>query len=156
VPGFFEPVMIDVELGGKHYQELHVDGGAVAQMFLYPPNISANKLAHRKRTAYLIRNAREDPEWAAVERQTMSIAGRAVSAMIHASGSNDLLRIYFITQRDNVGYNLAYIGSDFAAKEAGDFDKAYMNALYDYAYQQARHGYPWKHVPPSLVAASQQ
>ena len=31
--------MIDVELDGKHYQELHVDGGAIAQMFLYPPNI---------------------------------------------------------------------------------------------------------------------
>ena len=39
VPGFFQPVMIDVELDGKHYQELHVDGGAIAQMFLYPPNI---------------------------------------------------------------------------------------------------------------------
>jgi hypothetical protein len=68
--------------------------------------------------------------------------------MIHSSGSNDLLRIYFVTQRDHVDYNLAYIGSDFTASEAGEFDKAYMNALFDYAYQQARHGYPWKKVPP--------
>ena len=135
VPGFFQPVMIDVELDGKPYQELHVDGGAIAQMFLYPPNIDMRKIAHRERTAYLIRNAREDPEWADVERRTLSIAGRAISTMIHSSGTNDLLRIYFVTQRDGVDYNLAYIGSDFSAPQAGDFDKAYMNALFDYAYQ---------------------
>jgi predicted acylesterase/phospholipase RssA len=35
IPGAFQPVMIDVELDGKEYQELHVDGGAIAQMFLY-------------------------------------------------------------------------------------------------------------------------
>jgi hypothetical protein len=103
----------------------------------------------------LIRNAREDPEWADVERRTLSIAGRAISTMIHSSGSNDLLRIYFVTQRDHVDYNLAYIGSDFSAPRAGDFDKAYMNALFDYAYQQARRGYPWRKVPPVLAGAQQ-
>ncbi len=71
--------------------------------------------------------------------------------MIHTSGENDLLRIYFLSQRDGVDYNLAYIGSDFSAPEAGDFDKAYMNALFDYGYQQARHGYAWKNVPPILA-----
>lgn len=155
VPGMFQPVMIDVELAGKPYQELHVDGGAIAQMFLYPANIDARKVAHRERKAYLIRNGREDPEWADVERRTLSIAGRAISTMIHSSGSNDLLRIYFVTQRDGVDYNLAYIGTDFSAPRAGEFDKAYMNALFDYAYQQARHGYDWRKVPP-IFAPPQQ
>jgi hypothetical protein len=155
IPGMFQPVMIDVELNGKHYQELHVDGGAIAQMFLYPASIDARKIADRERKAYLIRNAREDPEWADVERRTLSIAGRAISTMIHTSGSNDLLRIYFVTQRDGVDYNLAYIGSDFSAPRAGEFDKVYMNALFDYAYQQARHGYPWLKVPPILAHPQQ-
>jgi predicted acylesterase/phospholipase RssA len=148
VPGVFQPVMIDVELDGKPYQELHVDGGAIAQMFLYPPTIDLRQVAHRERKAYLIRNARLDAEWAEVERRTLSIAGRAVSTMIHYSGSNDVLRIYFITQRDEVDYNLAYIGSDFTAPRAGDFDRAYMNALFDYAYEQARRGYEWRKAPP--------
>jgi len=150
VPAMFQPVMIDVDLDGKRHQELHVDGGAVAQMFLYPSSIDIEKIAKRERKAYLIRNAREDPEWANVERRTLSIAGRAVSTMIHSSGSNDLLRLYFVTQRDNVDYNLAYIGSDFSAPRAGDFDRAYMTALFDYAYQQARHGYAWQKTPPML------
>jgi hypothetical protein len=149
VPGFFQPVMIDVEVNGTAYQELHVDGGAIVQMFLYPPNIELGREGpKRERQAYLIRNARLDAEWSDVERRTLSIAGRAISTMIHYGGSNDVLRIYFITQRDGVDYNLAYIGSDFSAPRAGDFDKAYMNALFDYAYQQARSGYPWKKEPP--------
>jgi predicted patatin/cPLA2 family phospholipase len=153
VPGFFQPVLIDVELDGKRYQELHVDGGAIAQMFLYPPSIDIENIAHRERTAYLIHNAREDPEWADVERRTLSIAGRAISTMIHSSGMNDVLRIYFVTQRDHVDYNLAYIGSDFSSPRAGDFDQAYMNALFDYAYRQARQGYPWRKMPPISAGA---
>ena len=148
VPAYFQPVLIDVEVDGKSYQEMHVDGGAIAQMFLYPPGIDLRKIVKRERKAYLIRNAREDPEWADVERRTLSIAGRAISTMIHSSGSNDLERIYFITQRDGVDYNLAYIGSDFSAPKPRRFDKAYMNALFDYAYQQARRGYSWKKTPP--------
>ena len=36
IPGAFPPVLFDVTLDGKPYQELHVDGGAFAQVFLYP------------------------------------------------------------------------------------------------------------------------
>ena len=154
VPAYFPPVLIDVEVDGKAYQELHVDGGAFAQMFLYPPSIDLRKIVKQERKAYLIWNARRDPEWADVEPRTLRIAGRAISTMIHSSGSNDLMAIYFITQRDGVDYNLAYIGSDFSAPQARDFDKVYMNALFDYAYQQARHGYSWKKTPP-IFADSQ-
>jgi hypothetical protein len=154
VPGIFQPVMIDIDVDGKPYQELHVDGGAIQQMFLYPSSIDVRKLAHENRRAYLIRNAREDPEWADVERETMSIAGRSVSTMIHASGWNDLVRIYYTTREDGIDYNLAYIGSDFARSEAGEFDKAYMNALFDYGYQQARRGYPWCKMPPGLAGSA--
>ena len=39
IPGAFPPVLIDVQAGGGTYQEMNVDGGAVAQTFLYPGNI---------------------------------------------------------------------------------------------------------------------
>jgi hypothetical protein len=150
IPGAFPPVMIDVEVDGVAHQEMHVDGGAIAQLFLYPPSLNPNVLK-RQRTAYLIRNARQDPEWANIERLTLDVAGRAISTMIHSSGTNDLLRVYFITQRDGVDYNLAYIGSDFEMRAEQEFDRAYMNALYDYGYQQARQGYPWRKEPPILA-----
>ena len=75
------------------------------------------------------------------ERRTITIAGRAISTMLAASGQNDVLRTYFVSQRDGVDYNLAYIGADFVAPEKkGEFDQAYMRALYDYGYQQAKAG----------------
>lgn len=152
VPGVFQPVLIDIELDGKTYQEMHVDGGAIAQMFVYPPSIDLRKEAHRPRAAYLIRNARQDAKWAEVEPRTLSVAGRAISTMIHASGTNDIIRIYATTQRDGVDYNLAYIGSDFNAPHETDFDQTYMRALFDYGYQLARAGYEWKKVPPGVAA----
>ena len=34
IPGAFPPVMLDVTVAGRHYQEMHVDGGAFTQVFL--------------------------------------------------------------------------------------------------------------------------
>lgn len=157
IPGAFQPVLIDVELDGKKYQELHVDGGAIAQMFLYPPSLDMSGLGvKRERRAYLIRNARLDPDYATSERRTISIAGRAINTMLAASGHNDVLRIYFITKRDGVDYNLAYIGTDFhAPPKTGEFDQKYMRALYDYGYQQAKLGQSWHKLPPTLEETGQ-
>jgi len=142
--------LIDVELDGRKYQELHVDGGAIAQLFLYPASIDLSKSGVRRvRHAYIIRNARLDPDYAASERRTISIAGRAINTMLASSGQNDVLRTYFITQRDGVDYNLAYIGMDFKAPRPAKFDQVYMNALYQYGYQQAKAGRAWHKTRPA-------
>ena len=153
IPGAFQPVLIDVAVNGQKYQELHVDGGAIAQLFLYPPSIDLKGAGvKRERRAYIIRNARLDPDYAVTERRTISIAGRAVSTMLAASGRNDVLRTYFVTQRDGVDYNLAYIGTDFQMTENGQFEQPYMKALYDYGFQQAKEGHAWHKAPPGLAA----
>ena len=90
IPGVFPPVMIDVEAGGQHFQDMHVDGGAAAQTFLIPASVSAltdvrAKEFVRQRNAYVIRNARLDPDWAIMDRNLLSITGRAIDTI-------DLLR----------------------------------------------------------------
>lgn len=150
IPGLFQPVMIDVELDGKKYQEMHVDGGTMAQLFLYPPTIEINRALKRKRVAYVIRNARLDPDYVMSERRTISVAGRAINTMLAASGHNDVLRTYFVSQRDGVDYNLAYIGSDFTIEKKGEFEQPYMQALFQYGYDQAKAGREWHKLPPSF------
>ena len=158
MPVGFPPVMIDVEVDGVSYQEMHVDGGAVAQLILYPAAVGEEVKAYsaqhhlaRERHAYLIRNGRVDYVTTAVERSTLPIAGQAVSTMISSSGINDLYRVYLITQEDGVDYNLAYIDSGFTLPEPDAlFDEVYMNALYDYGYNLAKAGYPWEKQPPYL------
>ena len=53
IPGAFQPVLIDVEIDGRKYQEMHVDGGAIAQLFLYPASIDLSKSGVRRGTARL-------------------------------------------------------------------------------------------------------
>jgi hypothetical protein len=155
IPGAFPPSMIDVTLDGKNYQEMHVDGGAFAQTFLYPAQLTRNREQRRKKglpivdaRAYIIRNGRLDPEYAIVERRTVGIAGRAIATMIATSGLNDVIRIYAITQRDGIDYNLAFIGPDFNETLPAPFDNHYMRTLFHYAYQRALRGYDWAKKPP--------
>jgi len=155
MPAAFPPTMFDVTLDGKVYQEMHVDGGAFAQTFLYPAAVMRQRQARMQTgepvipvRAYVIRNGRLDPDWASVDRRTLSIAERAISTMTTASGYNDVVRIYNNAQRDGIEYNLAFIGVDFTQKLPAPFDPAYMRALYDYGYQRGRLGYAWAHKPP--------
>jgi hypothetical protein len=155
IPGAFPPTMLDVTLDGVAYQEMHVDGGAFAQAFLYPSGLTRLRRSRMARgqfvvpaIAYVIRNGRLDSEWATTERSTLGIAGRAIGTMITASGINDVVRIYNVTHRDGIPFNLAYIGSDFTEKLPEPFDQKYMRALFDYGYQRARRGYDWTKTPP--------
>jgi hypothetical protein len=159
LPAAFPPVMVDVEVDGKHYQEMHVDGGARAQVFLYPPSLELKSEAaaegvQRDRIAYVIRNARLDPDWASVERRTLPIAGRAISSLIQTQGFGDLYRIYMIARRDGVDFNLAYIPATFQETPKEDFDPVYMTKLFDIGFAAAKNGYPWEKTPPGLVADS--
>ena len=92
-------MFIGVEAGGKAFEEMHVDGGAMTQVFLFPPTLNLRAQAEqagivRDRRAYIIRNARLDPDWAQVDRRTMSIAARAIDALLQTQGYGDLNRLY--------------------------------------------------------------
>ncbi len=155
VPAAFPPVLLDVEVNGKEYQEMHVDGGAVAQVFLYPPTLHLAETSHRqhverKRIAYVIRNSKLNSPWEDVPRKTLTIAGRAISMLIASNGVGDMYRIYSTTRRDGVNFNLAYIDRDFTAEYVGPFDPRYMVPLFQYGHELGQRGYPWKKAPPGL------
>ena len=151
--------MINVEVGGKKYQEMHVDGNTAAQVFVYPAAVQLKEVAatvgvERERTLYIIRNARLDPEWAEVERRTLPIASQAITTLIQYQGIGDLYRIYSVTQRDGIDFNLAYIPPTFKAPHRAEFDTDYMRALYDVGYSLSGKGYTWTKKPPVLIPES--
>ena len=155
IPGGFPPMMIDVEVDGRRHQEMHVDGGASAQVFVYPTSLDVQALSAeagivRDRSLYLIRNSKLTPGWSEVERRTLSIAGHAVASLITQQGVGDLYRIYAIAQRDRVDFNLAFIPSGFDAPHPQEFDADYMRALYKVGYDLATQGKPWVKRPPGM------
>jgi hypothetical protein len=154
IPGAVSPVMIDVDVDGKHCQEMHVDGGVITQLFTYPAHAIAElekatgTPLNRPVYLFVIRNGRLDPEWTATSRRTLSIGGRAISALIQAEGVGDVYRVYRTAHQDGVDFNLAYIGRDFPPTKHEMFDTSYMQSLFDYGYQAARHGGVWRKTPP--------
>jgi hypothetical protein len=154
IPGVISPVMIDVDIDRKPFQEMHVDGGAITQVFLYPRQMFAATRAAtgmpfaRERHAYLIRNGQLESQWAKTKRRTLNIGDRAISTLIQTQGVNDLDRIYLTAQQDGVDFNLAFIGPDFAYPHKEAFATDYMRRLYDYAYQLSVKGYPWSKSMP--------
>jgi hypothetical protein len=138
---------------------MHVDGGASAQVFLYPPSLTqaAARMGEgmvRRGRVYVIRNAALAPTWAPVERRTIDVAARAIDSLITTQGFGDLYRIYATTQQDDLDFNLAYIRGDFVYENKKEqFETAFMKALYDYGYRLGRAGYEWSRVPPGLASA---
>lgn len=159
IPGVVSPVMIDVEVNGKRFQEMHVDGGVVSQLFLYPSRVmpklatALGKPIGREIHIFAIRNGRMEAHWSDTPRDTLKIGRRALEALIQAQGANDVHQLYWIAQQDGTDFNLAYIGEDFEHPQRGMFDTAYMKSLYDYAYELASSGHAWHKAPPSIDPA---
>jgi Patatin-like phospholipase len=159
IPVAFPPVMIDVEAGGQQFQEMHVDGGTMGQVFIYPPSLNLKSTARqmgieRERKLYIIRNSRLDPDWVSVERKTLTIIERAINSLVQSQGIGDLYRIFAITQRDEVDYNLAYIPATFNASRDELFDPVYMGQLFKVGYELAAKGYRWQKIPPGGYSLS--
>ena len=107
--------------------------------------------ASRERKVYVLCNARLDPEWAEVERRTLSITLNAIDTLIEYHVIGDVDRIYRVTRRDGTDFNLAYISGSFKVPHTKQFDTAYMRQLYEFGFQQAVTGYRWVKQPPALV-----
>lgn len=154
IPAAFPPVYIDVVANGKQYQEMHVDGGVVAQVFLFGGGFSVLQEAYargitlRPIDLYVIRNGVPDPAWQAIAPRLLPIAGRSIDTLLKVSGLNDLMRLHAIAVRDGMNFHLAYMPADLPIQPSEVFDPEYMSRLFNFAFQAAQNGYPWLHQPP--------
>lgn len=155
IPVAFPPVLIEVEANGSRYDEMHVDGGIVSQVFLYPSGLDMHRVVEKFEVqgpphVYIIRNAAYDIGWKTVEPKLSSIAGRSVNTMTLNMGYGDLYRLYLEANKSGIDYNLAYIPREFTLKAKEPFDREYMVKLFELGYSMGLSGYPWNKKPPGL------
>ena len=165
IPGAFPPVMIDIESRGQHFQEMHVDGGTVAQVMLYPPSFSSNDfrfdhapekerlreaISKRPFRLFIIRNARPGADFETVNRSTLTIAGRAISALISAQGIGDLYQLFLLARRDGIDYNVTWIPDSFSERPSEPFERGYMNRLFQVGRTAIASGAAWSKYPPGF------
>lgn len=153
IPGVFPPVYIRVQTpDGRTYDEMHVDGGTSAQMFLYPTGTNMPELIRAldvrgTPSAYVIRNSRLRTRYDPVRARVADIASRSVSSLIRTQGIGDAFRIAAITHRDGVDLHLTWIPLE-APQDPGrqTFDPAYMSALFDFGYRRVIDDKAWSEV----------
>tara|TARA_R110002124_G_scaffold12244_2_gene58547 strand:+ start:2042 stop:3250 length:1209 start_codon:yes stop_codon:yes gene_type:complete len=159
IPGVFPPAYIEVQSAdGTTYDEMHVDGGTSAQMFLYPTRTNFTRLREDLEikgtpTAYVIRNSRAQSIYKPVRARLTDIGARSVELLIRTQGIGDAFRIAATTQRDGVDLELTWIPMEAPANPGETlFDPAYMSALFEYGYQRMVNGEAWVAVDLSTLS----
>ena len=165
IPSLFPPVLIDVNVNGKKYQEMHVDGGVFFQSFSIAAMIdlpTVIRAAHPEFTGevqqnlYVLRNGWVSPNFQQVDRSIMDIAQRAIMSMFKVSGINDLWRLYLGATDDKVAFHYVAIPAEYVPSTTEQFNKAEMNREYDYGRKLALEGIKWMTVPPGYAAPQDQ
>ena len=150
VPGAFPPVLIDVESGGKHFAEMHVDGGVGGQFFVAPAALMESTSGYRlpATALYIVVNSALRREFQVVDRSTPNILAQTVGAAIKADLRVLLDRAFVAAKNSGVGFNVAFIPLSFDAPSRGAFDPAYMRALYEAGYEQGKGTGAFGAAPP--------
>ncbi len=157
IPGAFPPVYIPVQAkNGQTYDEMHVDGGTVSQMFFYPASVNWQQLeafleVQGTPNLYVIRNSWIEPQYEIVEPRLIPIAGRTIASLIRTQGKGDFYRMWALAERDGLSMHVTWI-PDSARQElqiepAEAFDPEYMKALFQYGYERTLDDKTWLDPP---------
>lgn len=161
IPAVFPPVRIEVEAGGHRRQELHVDGGTIAQLFFAPPEIRLGDYERRhfgqirSRRIHLIRNGRLHPQYATTQESTLAIARRAIETIVKYQAISDLTRIKSHATAAHAQLRFVAIPTEFTAVAKTEFDRDYMQRLFEVGRRVGREGV-WRPDPPLTAALAAQ
>jgi len=157
IPAVFPPVLIQVTVDGKPYDELHVDGGVFTQAFFIGNAIDLKKTVHDahpewKKDAiqklYVIRNGRIDAQTRVTNRSLGSISGNSISTMLKMSGINDLYRLYVGQLTGELEFYYVAFPLGYVPASVEEFNKEEMNQEYNLGYKLGSEGVPWQRLPP--------
>jgi hypothetical protein len=165
IPAMLPPVYFDVEAGGKLYDEMHVDGGTVTQVFhlsgllrnvegaIKKKGIDPSKFRPR---VYIIRNGYVSSNWQEVKDTLPAIVERSLDTITGAQAVGDTYRIYLFTKERGGEFNLAYIPADLKQKPKETFDMEEMRRVFARGYEDAVRGYNWHKAPPGFKEISEK
>ena len=160
IPVAFPPVYFPVDINGETYWQMHVDGGASANIFFSGFMFDVQRVIevhHLERGAqvdfYLIVNSTLEPTPLdrPVKGNVLSIATASVWSISWAAQSAQLARMYRIIRGVGQGYHLAGIPADYPHPlDSSTFEPESMAMLMQFARTKAAAGYPWLDAPPGV------
>ena len=160
IPVAFPPVYIEVEVDGRPFDEMHVDGGVTAEFFLWGAMVDIADASRELQvdpnqrppaSIYIIRNSQIDAEPAQVEPKLIDIASRSMISVLKAVAMGDLIRVWALATRDGVDFNYIGIPPEHAEADASTFEPGDMRRLFELGRAIAISSEPWRKEPPSWV-----
>jgi hypothetical protein len=162
IPVAFPPVLFEVEAGSRRYDEMHVDGGVGANVFISGGVFSFSEVRQGvprgigRQDLFVIHNGQLQSVPRPTSRSLRSIGLRSLESASKAAFVGDLFRVYAVSQREEAGFN--WITMPNGVELAGDelFDPVLMRGLFDLGYANALAGQVWATVPPGLPPHSER
>ncbi len=149
IPVTFPPVYFTMEAGGREFDEMHCDGGVITQVFgaAFLAEVEQRSGKQHSRL-YVIRNGVQTPEWEEVKPSILGIAARSTGTLIKTQSFGDMYRMYLVAVQRALEFHIAIIPSTFTRKPMSEFDKSYMQALFETGRELAMNGQAWQSMPP--------
>jgi predicted acylesterase/phospholipase RssA len=153
IPGVFPPAMIRVEIGGKQYEEMHVDGGATVQFFVMPEILQIHSREIKGMDGaniYVIFNGTMSAPAVTTPLETVPIISRSYAATSKYMSRATLQLTATMAERHNMSLRFSEVPADYPFKGSLDFGKETMQALFEYAAACAMDGRLWTSTQQAL------
>ncbi|WP_292051594.1 MULTISPECIES: patatin-like phospholipase family protein [unclassified Brevundimonas] len=152
LPGIFSPHRITTEYDGCIYEEMHVDGGVSAPLFIIPDGLLRwNKLGKRLKggRVHVIVNTMLDPEPRPVAPNLPAVMTRSFEAMLRFSYRQSLITATTLCAAQGIPLKTAAIPNAVRANNLLNFDTAAMEALFNEGRKRALSGELWSTEVPA-------
>ncbi|MBU8977415.1 patatin-like phospholipase family protein [Lysobacter sp. MMG2] len=157
VPIAFPPVLLEVDVDGTRYDEMHVDGVVGANVFVHVGAIDTSSLyrtagrmnAHED--IFVIHNGQLRAPPAPTQRSFRGIALRVIEVSGRATIVGDLFREFAFAQRNGSGFHWITIGESVVLGDPLAFDQEAMARWYAEGERVARAGPKWYTLPPGIT-----
>jgi len=162
IPGLLPSVKFEVEIGGVHYCEEHVDGGAASQTFIrlgpgaQQPALGATGWLKGSNLYSMAAGKLYAPQLEGKLGFLRRITS-TISAALYALFRAELLGQYAFCATSGMKFHMIAIPEDAEApKNSTTFDKVSMNKLFRLGYDSSRSGIRWRFTPPGAEPCEEE
>ena len=149
MPPLLSPSRIQINIDGKCYEEMHVDGGTTRNLFFYPPSDWVGREQDKNgrllagANVYCIVGGKVYDDPIGVKPHVLPEGVRALSTLLASSQRAELFRLHAYCQTFDMNFSWAVIPSDYELFDANDFDPVKMTKLFNEGYCRVCRGELW-------------
>lgn len=140
IPGVFTPVLIDVTGNGKHFAELHVDGGATASFLTLPQSMLQSDAfvpEGDKSVIAILYNGWIKSRFEVVKPKAITIMRRALTAALTEADRMNISDVRSFAAAHAITFAFCAIDDKMDDNHAKLVDPKFMQRIFDYGLEKA-------------------